>query len=179
MPIVEQLNLDIETDLAFLCNGCNQKRSLADFPNVMGNSSGARPRPKICRDCQKCAGCRKIKPLVEFPYKKGQLPGPDATHTKTCYICDARKKGWDKENRPKQGQNKGVDAETDDMVELPDSRLSELELSDFLAVLGRQQDTVSLEANVNIQQLKGERREKADALAQLIWEMMNYRWLCV
>jgi hypothetical protein len=52
--------------------------------------------------------------------------------------------------------------------------LDEIELDDFLSFLAEQDYAVSLEATMDIGELQGTLREKADALSKLVWEVMNY-----
>jgi hypothetical protein len=62
-----------------------------------------------------------------------------------------------------------------------DETLSVLPLKEFLTFLGRQKDVIKVEANVNVKELTGykERRERADAVVNLMWEVMSYRFLYV
>jgi len=60
-----------------------------------------------------------------------------------------------------------------------DESLSVLPRNKFLTFLGRQKDVIKVEANVNIKDLVGYtvRREWADAIVNLMWEVMSYQFL--
>ena len=57
--------------------------------------------------------------------------------------------------------------------------LSILPLKEFLTFLGQQKDIIKVETNVDIKELAGytERRESADTIVNLMWEVMSYRFL--
>ena len=57
--------------------------------------------------------------------------------------------------------------------------LSILPLKEFLTFLGRQKDIIKVETKVGIKELAGytERRERADTIVNLMWEVMSYRFL--
>ncbi len=59
------------------------------------------------------------------------------------------------------------------------TQLSDIPLNTFLSLLAQQGNVLNVEARVNIESLdvKGEKRAKADALAELVWQQMNYRFL--
>jgi hypothetical protein len=78
----------------------------------------------------------------------------------------------DKENIDPQGST-SIDPD----AEIQDNTLSLLSMEEFLTILGQQNDSVTLEANVDVKGLTGEMRDRADSLAGLIWERMNYRFL--
>lgn len=50
----------------------------------------------------------------------------------------------------------------------------------MLTFLGRQKDVIKIKANVNTKDLVGYavRKEQADANVNLMWEVMDYRFLC-
>jgi len=52
-------------------------------------------------------------------------------------------------------------------------------MKEFLTFLGRQKDVIKVEANVNVKELTGykERREHADAVVNMMWEVMSYQFL--
>jgi hypothetical protein len=56
-----------------------------------------------------------------------------------------------------------------------------LSLKDFLVFLGRQKDVLSVEARITVGELSeyDDRRKRADAIVNLMWEVMSYRFLCV
>ena len=60
---------------------------------------------------------------------------------------------------------------------MQDNELSLLSMEEFFTVLGQQSNSVTLDANVDIKELTGEMRDRADSLAGLIWDKMNYRFL--
>ncbi|KAI0054908.1 hypothetical protein BV25DRAFT_1771644, partial [Artomyces pyxidatus] len=54
-----------------------------------------------------------------------------------------------------------------------------IDLGDFLSVIAQQKDTFSIIARVDAASLKGveDCREKADKVAELVWQMTNYRFI--
>lgn len=136
---------------------------------------------------RKCLVCRGAsKPLSEFPIKKGEFIGPNAPRINTCSKCSEQKARVRKE----RGRKKKHDANKEnehpiDQLE-PDTcvdgiGLSNLTLSEFLSTIGAQRASLKLEANVDLSALacQNDKREKADALAQLVWEAMNLRFMWV
>jgi hypothetical protein len=128
-------------------------------------------------ECQKCLKCKNTLPLTSFP-RSHRKEG----YTSTCTKCTASKKDW----RQKQKLAKGKDKENIDPqgstsidldAEIRDNTLSLLSMEEFLTILGQQNNSVTLDANVDIKDLTGKMRDRADSLAGLIWERMNYRFL--
>jgi hypothetical protein len=125
----------------------------------------------------KCVKCRNSIALTSFPWlhqKKG--------YTSTCSKCMASKKDWRQKQKLAKGSNKeNIDpqgsAAVDPEAETQDDMLSLLSLEEFLTILGQQDDSMTLDANVDIKGLTGEMRECADTLAGLVWESMNYWFL--
>jgi hypothetical protein len=122
---------------------------------------------------KKCAKCKKSLGLEQFPLKANT-----STHTATCSPCTIKKKG---NRQAKKNLEKVQNPETDGDQDASDESLSVLPLNEFLTFLGRQKDVIKVEANVNIKDLAGYtvRRERADAIVNLMWEVMSYRFLCV
>jgi hypothetical protein len=52
-------------------------------------------------------------------------------------------------------------------------------LKDFLVFLGRQKDVLTVEASITVGELSEyvDRRKRADAIVNLMWEVMSYRFL--
>jgi len=65
----------------------------------------------------------------------------------------------------------------DPEAEIWDNTLSLLSMDEFFTILGQQDNSVTLDANVDVMGLTGDMRAHADSLAGLIWERMNYRFL--
>jgi hypothetical protein len=124
----------------------------------------------------KCQKCKAAKPLSAFPIvKQGKNKGKPGG---TCEPCQKKKK----EAKARSQR----DAETENLVDPSKNSsqgngvsLDEVELTYFLSFLREQDDAVSLEVTVNILELQGSIREKADTLSKLVWEMMNYRFVYV
>jgi hypothetical protein len=128
-------------------------------------------------ESRKCLKCKNILPLTSFPWSHGK-----EAHTSTCIRCTASKKDWRKKQKLAKGSNKeNIDPQgsmsADPEAEIRDNTLSLLSLEEFLTILGQQDNSVTLDANVDTKGLTGEMRERADALAGLVWESMNYRFL--
>ncbi|KZT18513.1 hypothetical protein NEOLEDRAFT_1159440 [Neolentinus lepideus HHB14362 ss-1] len=106
---------------------------------------------------------------VKTGTNKGQLSG-------TCKECSVQKVEWQRKNwrelQEAEKENAPQEAGPDE--------LGTLALEDFLHVLQQQNDTLELEAEVDLNDTWGthsQPREIADKLAELCWDMMNYRWL--
>jgi hypothetical protein len=54
-----------------------------------------------------------------------------------------------------------------------------LSLKDFLVFLGRQKDVLTVEASITVGELSEyvDRRKRTDAIVNLMWEVMSYRFL--
>jgi hypothetical protein len=57
---------------------------------VGGEANLGDPGGLETRRCTKCKGAPK--PLADFPFKKGEVPGPNATRINTCRVCDDKKR---------------------------------------------------------------------------------------
>lgn len=128
-------------------------------------------------ESRKCLKCKNNLPLISFPWSH-QKEG----HTSTCIKCTASKKEWRQKQKLTKGSNKeNIDPQgsisVDQEAKIRDDTLSLLSLEEFLTILGQQDNSVTLDANVDIKGLTGDMRERADALAGLVWESMNYRFL--
>jgi hypothetical protein len=124
-------------------------------------------------ESKKCAKCKTSLGLEQFPLKANT-----STHTATCSPCTIKKKV---NRQAKKNLEKVQNPETDEDQDASDKSLSILPLNEFLTFLGRQKDVIKVKANVNIKDLAGYtfRREQADAIVNLMWEVMSYRFLCV
>jgi hypothetical protein len=121
----------------------------------------------------KCAKCKAAKPLSAFPIvKQGKNKGKPGG---TCEPCQKKKKEAKSRSR-KDAEKENLDPSEDSDQENGVS-LDEVELACFLSFLREQDDAVSLEAMVNIAELQGSIREKADILSKLVWDVMNYRFV--
>ncbi|TDL13130.1 hypothetical protein BD410DRAFT_847317 [Rickenella mellea] len=131
---------------------------------------------------QRCTACKKTMALTDFPIKAGSTSAALAApaRTKTCQPCATRKKEWCAAQANKENVASGSQLEEEDEGGDDSGKgLSEMSLEDFLSMLGWQDDAVELEARVNVAKLKDipERRKRADKLAELAWEVMNYRYM--
>jgi hypothetical protein len=128
-------------------------------------------------ESRKCLKCKNTLPLTSFP-RSHRKEG----YTSTCTKCTASKKDWRKKQKLAKGKDKeNIDPQgsisVDPEAEIRDNTLSLLSLEEFLTILGQQDNSVTLDSNVDIRVLTGDMRERADALAGLVWESMNYRFL--
>lgn len=114
-------------------------------------------------DLRHCTSCRQPKREHDFAIK-ARGAGAGVERSKTCAACSARKA----EKR----------TETKASIE---AELDVVDLSDFLAILSEMPDVVSLEARVDCSILSAVEglKEKADKIADLVWEMMSYRFTYV
>ena len=120
--------------------------------------------------CQKCKAAKLLSafPIVKQGKNKGKLGG-------TCEPCQ-RKKKEAKARSQRDAETENLDC-SEDSSQGNGVSLDKVELTYFLSFLREQDDAVSLDATVNILELQGSIREKADTLSKLIWEMMNYRFV--
>jgi hypothetical protein len=128
---------------------------------------------------RQCGRCKAKFPLSEFALKT-RKPFAAGERVTNCSPCMEDKKKW-RQGKSSSSRNEIIPStsELDHDTELGNGDLSELVLGDFLSFLGRQKDEVKIEACVNVGELSVGlgRRERADALAHLMWEMSNYRFL--
>lgn len=129
------------------------------------------------RKCIKCKGVPK--PLTDFPFKKGEVPGPNATHLQTCRRCDDKKRADREKKKGEKNKENFAPVDVLDSEAEHNAELSNLLLPEFLTIIGGQNDSLKLEANVDLSSLANltDRKAKADALAQLVWEAMNIRFV--
>jgi hypothetical protein len=133
---------------------------------------------------KRCAKCKKKLGLEQFPLKI-QIGTP--SHTSTCFPCTEKKKAHRQSMKVlKQKNDRGSDdtePPSDEEAPRPSDRIlpGVLSLKDFLVFLGRQKDVLTVEASITVGELSeyGDRRKRADAIVNLMWEVMNYRFLCV
>jgi hypothetical protein len=121
----------------------------------------------------KCQKCNAAKPLSAFPIaKQGKNKGKPGG---TCEPCQKKKKEA-KARSQREAEKENLDP-SDDSSQGNGVHLDEVELECFLSFLREQDDAVSLEGTVNIAELQGSIRERADKLSKLVWDMMNYRFV--
>jgi hypothetical protein len=110
--------------------------------------------------------------MTSFPYST--VTGKTSSQTATCISCVAKQK----ESRRKRNANKENSNPNDQGLEVDEKThqapLANLSLEEFLLILEKQENTVTLEANVKIDGLLGERKEQADSLAKLAWCKGNF-----
>ena len=99
-----------------------------------------------------------------------------------CIKCTASKKEWrQKQKLAKESNKENIDLQgsisVDQEAKIQDDILSLLSLEEFLTILGQQDNSFTLNANVNIKGLTRDMRECTDVLAGLVWETMNYWFL--
>lgn len=130
---------------------------------------------------KRCAKCKKNLGLEQFPLKIGTH-----SHTSTCFPCTEKKKAHRQSRKILQQQSQKNDRDSDEPSdeEAPTSDKilpGVLSFKDFLVFLGRQKDVLTVEATINVGELSeyGDRRKRADAIVNLMWEVMSYRFLCV
>lgn len=124
-------------------------------------------------DSKKCAKCKNFLGLENFPLKTNT-----STHTATCSPCTIKKEA---NRQAKKTRNIGNPTPIPEYVNDDENTLSILPLKEFLTFLGRQKDIIKIEANVDVRELVGytDRRERADSIVNLMWEVMSYRFLYV
>jgi hypothetical protein len=127
---------------------------------------------------KRCAKCKKNLGLEQFPLKMGT-----SSHTSTCFPCTEKKKAHrlGQSRKILQQQSKKTDRDSDGPSdeEAPTSDQilpGVLSLKDFLVFLGRQGDMLTVEASITVGELSecGDRRKCADAIVNLMWEVMSY-----
>ena len=129
---------------------------------------------------KRCAKCRKNLGLEQFPLKIGSL-----SHTSTCFPCTEKKKAHRQGRKILHQQSQKNDRNSDESDK--EARTNDqilpgiMSLKDFLVFLGRQKDVLTVEARITVGELSeyGDRRKRADAIVNLMWEVMSYRFLCV
>ena len=134
---------------------------------------------------KRCAKCKKSLGLEQFPLKIQPANGTTPSHTSTCFTCTEKKKAHrQKVQKQKLGQK--FDLDSDEPLsdeEAPSDQIlpGVLSLKDFLVFLGRQKDVLTVEARITVGELSeyDDRRKRADAIVNLMWEVMNYRFLYV
>lgn len=131
---------------------------------------------------KRCAKCKKTLGLEQFPLKI-QIGTP--SHTATCFPCTEKKKAHRQSRKVLKQKNDpdSDDPPSDEEALTGSDRIlpGVLSLKDFLVFLGRQKDVLTVEARITVEELSeyGDRRKRADAIVNLMWEVMNYRFLCV
>jgi hypothetical protein len=125
---------------------------------------------------KKCAKCKKLLGLEHFPLKANT-----SIHTATCSPCTTKKEA-NRQAKKLIGKVTDPNSESDggyDDENAFSENLSILPLKEFLTFLGRQKDIIKVESNVDVKDLAGytERRERADTIVNLMWEVMSYRFL--
>ena len=127
---------------------------------------------------KKCAKCKKLLGLEQFPLKANTL-----LHTATCSPCTTKKEA-NRQAKKLIGKVPDPNPESDGHSGYEDENaigenLPILPLKEFLTFLGRQKDIIKVDTNVDIKELAGytERRERADTIVNLMWEVMSYRFL--
>jgi hypothetical protein len=124
---------------------------------------------------KKCSSCKQTVSLNSFPYST--VKGKTTTQTATCASCTSRKKESRRKGKANKENVNSKDQDPEPLEKVDHTPLTDLTLGDFLRILEQQDDTITLEANVNVSELQGDRKEQADSLASLVWEKMNYRFL--
>ena len=135
---------------------------------------------------KRCARCKKNLGLEQFPLKIGT-----SSHTSTCFTCTEKKKAHRQSKKVLQQRSQRHDHDSDEPSDeeaaaAPSSDSDRilpgvLSLKDFLVFLGRQKDVLTVEARITVGELSEyvDRRKRADAIVNLMWEVMSYRFLCV
>ena len=127
---------------------------------------------------KKCVKCKKVLDLEQFPFKLG-MP----THTATCAPCTGKKRAHRAANKSAvKARDPDSDCNSDKEAAVSTGHdLPPLPLGEFLTFLSRQKDAIKVKANVTLGELSEylDRREHADALVNLMWDVMSYRFLCV
>jgi hypothetical protein len=131
-------------------------------------------------ESRKCLKCKNARPLTSFPWSHRK-----SEYTSTCIKCTDSKKDWRRKQKlAKESNKENIDPQgspsapfIDPTADFQDNRISVLSLEEFLTILAQQDNSVTLDANVDVKELTGGMRDRADALAGFVWESMNYRFL--
>ncbi|KAJ7588948.1 hypothetical protein C8J56DRAFT_1049877 [Mycena floridula] len=129
---------------------------------------------------QWCSSCKTDKLL-----NSDNFTAKGAGYRRTCNVCNGRKKGMKNEENfqpavPRAGPSTSSRPEEPSIDARDESvfiDLTEVGLGPFLRSLATLGDIFSLAACVNIAELEGDRRERADKLATAIWDQMKFRFV--
>lgn len=135
-----------------------------------------------------CTRCGLLKPLVLFGFVRGQT-GPGGNRIATCTPCALNKQAQKKQKTEESKKQKQAEADKESGALFAavnceidvNTRLSDIGLEDFLTIVGGHRGSIQLEASVDLTSLEksASRKEKADKLAQHVWEAMNLRFVYV
>lgn len=131
---------------------------------------------------QKCSKCRKSLPLSAFSAAKARNRVGEVH--KTCRSCALVKAAWrirkekeaDKENVP-EDRSTGNSDDDDDFT-----GVSEISVDTFETVLSQHSGKLDMSARVDLSGMEAGQcsmKEKADRLAEIVWGVMHYRFMCV
>jgi recombinational DNA repair protein (RecF pathway) len=128
---------------------------------------------------QKCAACDKVKQETEFKQKRDGFNA-------VCKQCSENRKAArdrKKADSELEGTNKNtvtptVTEDENEEEEHLRKEMNNLTLEQFINALMATEDVRSLTAFVDLTTLEGgNEREKADRLAEAIWEQLKYRFV--
>jgi hypothetical protein len=143
---------------------------------------------------RRCQRCDKTLPLTDFPFKVKRAKY-EGERTTTCRTCSEAKSAHQRATRGRKQDSENIPprrrtsaSPTPKSGEEPDDAVppgfdgAPTNLSAFLAFLGTPSDEIELEVKVSCPELKGAGgglRERADALADLVYQQTGYRFKCV
>nr|VWP01304.1 Nonribosomal peptide synthetase 6 (NPRS 6) (EC (Extracellular siderophore synthetase) [Ganoderma boninense] len=139
-------------------------------------SSNTLPTDSAEAGTQKCSGCACTRPVTEFPFKKKGAGAHDA-RTKTCGDCTTRKQAWRTKERAEEADGGKKQPLGGNKHKARSDALEQVPLGSFLAFLEEKGKVCDIEALVLASNVAGERRKRADTLAELIWKRLELRFI--
>ena len=126
---------------------------------------------------KKCPRCRKEKSLDATEFKRTR--DGFSTVCQKCLNQIAQKSAQTKKEKGNKENPAGsTDDEEEDEFTLRDIILSEIDIESFLDTISATEDVHSFGALVNVSPIMKENlRECADALAELVWGRLKYRFM--
>ncbi|PIL26554.1 hypothetical protein GSI_12312 [Ganoderma sinense ZZ0214-1] len=125
---------------------------------------------------QKCSGCARTRPVTDFPFKKKGAGAHDA-RTKTCEDCTIRKQAWRTKERAEEADGGKKQPLGGNKQKARSDALDQVPLTSFLRFLEENGKVCDIEALVLASDIPGDRRKRADALAELIWKRLELRFI--
>lgn len=133
-----------------------------------------------------CPMCRNTKDL-DSTHFKAKRNGEFSTNCLDCLIARRRRHARTKESSsnkentvPEEDEGEDDDESIGEDEETECSRLSVLELADFLDAISAVEEIHSFTARVNTSSLNSEDlKERSNRLAKSIWDNMDYRFMYI
>ena len=124
---------------------------------------------------QKCLACKRTRPITDFPLKK-KGAGAHQDRNRTCEECATRKQAWRAKEKSEEapGGKKPLGA---NKKKARTDALDRISLTTFLRFLEEKGKICNLEACVSASEIEGDRRKRADALAEMMWKRLELRFM--